>query len=66
MSLKDWATTVIFCVALGVLLFLVAGVGLSKSDDEPGHRRQQIQSCREDDSCWDCTTMGNHKCGFVP
>lgn len=58
MSRRQLAIAVAMIVALmTVELGLVLAV---KADLKPQRR------CQEDESCWDCRTMGNHICGPRP
>lgn len=44
-------------------LALICGVVLGACSDE--HDEHEV-SCYEDQSCWDCETMGNRTCGPLP
>lgn len=55
------ATLVVIAVAV------LIGWAFSTGQDRTQHRTGLIPpvsvTCQEDMPCWDCTTMGNHKCG---
>lgn len=47
---------------LGLALLLVVWLLPAVRDGDTTHTQTVVQ-CQEDQPCWDCTTMGDHKCG---
>jgi hypothetical protein len=64
-----WTKGRAFCLnrkVMVVAIILAGGLGYGAGHDNSGpsvHRPNRVVACEEDQPCWDCTTMGNRKCG---
>jgi hypothetical protein len=52
----DWSAV---WVILLIVAMIVVGTIVGTADEPPGAQTE----CQEDESCWDCETMGNGVCG---
>lgn len=50
-------------VAVTFALGLVLGHLMQADAENDLRQTEKIITCQEDESCWDCETMGNRRCG---